>query len=184
MRSWIGHGLFAAVLAGSLVAKERAPDTPNDAATFESAIVRVARAHTLALREKVDGEAEMEALVFEAPGCSGPVFVVPRVGTFEEESIVPSVSDGRYLRQYIYVERKWDKPDRLGVLAERIKHGALAMFGLTPYALSWTVLQVDAPKDCAITNALDWRLVWDRNTLVAADSEIRSQQEVKAGGQE
>jgi hypothetical protein len=35
--------------------------------------------------------------------------------------------------RYVYIDRSWDKADRLAVVAERVKYAVLAVFGLTQY---------------------------------------------------
>ncbi|MGA2795899.1 MAG: hypothetical protein ABSE69_20815 [Roseiarcus sp.] len=169
MRGWPAHVVFATILMGSLAAQERAADVLVESGSLEPAVLRVARSQGLAFREYTTiTDANIRALVFEAPGCSRPVLVIVRFVTFEEEPILRSTPEQGYVRRYVYIERTWDKPDRLAVLAQRVKYGMLAMFGLTRYAPSWHLLQIEAPSDCQSAGTIDWRLVWNRADLTAA----------------
>jgi hypothetical protein len=170
MKVWAAHTIFAAILVGSLAAKERGPEASlDDSLLLEPAVMRVARSHGLEFREyKTIDNTYLHALEFEAPGCPGPVLISLRLGSFEEESL-QSPAEAGYVRYYVYYDNKWDKPERWAVLLQRAKYEALAMFGLTEYVVSWRLLMIDAPERCEAAEAVDWRPVWNRNYLFAAD---------------
>jgi hypothetical protein len=170
MRVWAVHTVFAAILIGSLAAQERATEVLAVSDSLEPAVLRVARSHGLDFREyRTNSGTVSRALVFEAPRCSPPVIVSLRLGTFEEES-VQSAPDQGYVRSYYYIERSWDAPAPHAVWAERVKYGALAMFGLTEYVPSRYLLLVDAPPRCQAAETIDWRPIWNRLYLAAAQA--------------
>jgi hypothetical protein len=181
MRRWAAHAVFATILLGSLAAQKRDADLLVDAVGFERAVLRVARSHNFGFREctTVPGTTlRTHTLAFEAPGCSQCVFVGLRLASFEEESLQPAPQEG-YARRYVYIDRKWNKPpDALTILAQRAKYEALAAVGLTEEVPSRYLLQVDAPEQCQSAAAMDWRLVWNRNYLVAghANTEATNKQ--------
>lgn len=174
MRFWATHMAFAAILIGSLAAQERAPEVLVDSDNLEPAVLGVARSHGLGFREyKTIAGMILPGLVFEAPGCSRPVLVSLRRWTFEEESVQSAPEQG-YVRSYNYVERSWDAPAPHLVWAQRIKYRALALLGLTEYVPSRYLLLVDAPPLCQAAEAIDWRPVWNRAYLAAAQAETKT----------
>jgi hypothetical protein len=167
MRAWPLHVVFATILVGSLAAKERANDEMVQNDNLEPAITRVAQSYGLALRGDVTPpRTGIPALAFEAPGCSQPVVVFMLV-TFDEESIVPLAGASDDVLRYTYIDRSWEKPDRLAFFIERMKYAALATFGLTRYVPSKHFLLVDAPSHCQTADAIDWRNVWNRDYVAA-----------------
>lgn len=54
---------------------------------------------------------------------------------------------------------------RGAVTAFRLKYATLAPFGLTKYAPSWYLLQVEAPTNCHAAQAVDWSPVWNSDGL-------------------
>jgi hypothetical protein len=177
MRAWPLHIVFASMLVGSLAAKELAADAPVDPAAFEPAVLRVARAQGLAFRgyTTLTGTA-VRALAFEAPDCSRPVMVVVIGESLVEESMVDlGVDEGDVLR-YVYIDRGWDKPDRLALYLQRMKYALLKTFRLTRYDPNMRVLLVDSPPGWQIADRIDWRNAWNRNYLagIRPDAEAAS----------
>jgi hypothetical protein len=62
---------------------------------------------------------------------------------------------------------RWDKADRLAVVAERAKYAVLAVFGLTRYVPSWHSLLVESPERCEGLTDIDWGIAWCRDYLMA-----------------
>jgi hypothetical protein len=172
VKAWAAHAMFAAILLGSLAAQVPAAGDPDDTATlFEPAILRVARSHGLGLREyKTTAGLMSPTLLFEAPGCSQPLQVSLHLWTFEEETLTEDAPQQRAIRRYVYLDRTWDAPDRLAVFVQRMKYRALAMFGLTEYVPSQYFLLLEAPADCRSAEDIDWRSVWNRNYIAAAQA--------------
>jgi hypothetical protein len=166
MRAWPLHVVFATILAGSLAAKERAADVlvDLDDTDRERAVTRVAQSHGLAFRDYATLPGTHDrALAFEAQGCPQPVLVVLRV-QFDAEALLSFAREQGDALRYVYIDRSWEKPDRLAFFVERMKYAALATFGLTRYVPSGHLLLVDSPSQCeAITDAIDWRNVWNRD---------------------
>jgi hypothetical protein len=171
MRAWPLHAIFATILVGSLAAKERAADMLVDIDDLdrETAVTRVARSHGLVFRENAPLPGTgLPALAFEAPGCSGPVLVVLRV-SFDEEALVRSAREQGNVLRYVYIDRSWEKPDRLAFFVERMEYAALATLGLTRYVPSGHLLLVASTSRCqAAADAIDWRNVWNRDYVDAA----------------
>ena len=169
MRVWAVHAIFAAILLGSLAAKERtaAPfeDSPD---LLEPVVLRVAASQGLRLREiRTANKGIPRVLMFDAPGCMQPMRVSLRLWTFEQESLLESVPEPGYSRRYIYLDRTWNAPDPRAVFFERMKNKSLAMLGLTEYAPSSYLLLVEAPTGCRAAQTMDWRSVWSRRNLAA-----------------
>jgi hypothetical protein len=176
MRGWPLHAVFATILIGSLAAKERTADVLVESGNLELAVRRIARVHGLAFREYTTiSHTDVRALEFEASGCSRPVLIVLFSATFDEEPVVRSAREPDYLLRYVYIASTWDKPHRPAVVIERIKYKALAMFGLTQYTPSGNLLMIESPSHCHVADAIDWRIVWNRDylrALTSADNEL------------
>jgi hypothetical protein len=169
VRGWPLHVVFATILVGSLATKERAADVPVDSADFEPAVRRVAHSQGLAFREYVTlNGAGVRAMVFEAPGCSRPVLVVVLSVVLEYEAVLPLPREPEDVLRYVYIDRSWDKPDRLAFYVQRMKYAALKTFRLTRFVSDPRILLVDAPSRCQAANAIDWRNVWNRDYVGAA----------------
>src|SRR5690348_17147301 len=120
MRAWPLHFVFALILVGSLAAKARNTDALGDDRSLEPAVMRVARSQGLVFREYTNiTDTDTRALVFDATGCAGPIFVVSLLVTFDQEAIVLSAREPRYAVRYVYIDHIWDKPHRLLVFMER-----------------------------------------------------------------
>ena len=174
MRAWPLHVVFAIILVGSLATNVRTTEVLVEKGDLEPAVRRVARLHGLAFQEYVTvADTDVRALVFEAPGCSRPVLVVSLLVTFDQESVVRSAREPDYALRYVYINHTWNRPDRLAVFVERIKYAALATFGLTQYVPTWHLLLIEAPSHCEIADAIDWRIVWNRDYLRATGAATR-----------
>jgi hypothetical protein len=166
MRAWPLHVAFAAILVGSLATKYRTTDLLVEDSNLEAMVIRVARAYGLAFRDyKTIGDTDIRSLVFELPGCARPVLVVLLSVAFDQEQVVRSAREPGYALRYVYIDRVWDKPHRLAVVAERAKYAALAIFGLTRFVPSWHLLLVESPADCRLVDGIDWQMVWSRDYL-------------------
>jgi hypothetical protein len=166
MRIWAAHAVFATILAGSLAAQARRVEPLDDnESALEAAILRVAGSHDWRLRDYVTtGGMLSQTLVFEAPGCSQPVFVGLRLSTFEEEALTGNGPEPGYALRYAYFDETWDRPQPRAAGVTRLKYGVLATLGLTEYAPSRHLLMIDAPADCRTAN-LDWRPIWTQAEL-------------------
>src|SRR5712691_1962946 len=134
MRAWPLHIVFASMLVGSLAAKEFGADAPVDPADFKPAVIRVARAHGLAFREYATlPGTDVRAMVFEAPGCPRPVSVVVLPVTLDLETVLNLDGEQGGVSRYVYIQRSWEKPDRLVFYLERMKYALLKTFRLTRY---------------------------------------------------
>ena len=164
----LAHAVFAAVLVGSLLSRERSAEAPVDNSQLEAAVLGVGRSEGLRfLRYGANETGWGRAMAFSAPGCSRPLLATWRPATFEDEAAedeaaAVSAPQQGYRRNYVYFDRKWDRPDRWAVSMQRIKYGLLAVFGRADYATSDLLLQIDAPRDCPAAQSLDWRPAWSR----------------------
>jgi hypothetical protein len=170
MRVWAAHAIFATVLVGSLAGRERAAEAPISGAGFESAIVRVARYQDLGFREyRANTAGFTRVMVFDASGCSQPVLVIGRLATFEDEAVMEPAVGGGYEHKYVYIDKKWNSPEPRAISIQRMKYGFLAMFGLTEFAPSAVILQVETPRACQAAENIDWSQAWRRKYLVEAN---------------
>ncbi len=169
MRTWAAHAVFAAILIGSLVTRERAADAFASSVSLKAAVLRVAGSHDWGLDEhRTTSGATVPTLVFAAPGCSQPVFVSLRLSSFEDETMMQYALEPGYVRRYIYFDRTWDAPDHRAAFLQRMKYEVLAKFGMTEYLPSDYLLLVEAPPHCQAAKTIDWRPVWSRDTLATA----------------
>ena len=169
MRAWPLHVVFASMLVGSLATKELAADAPVDEADFDPAVIRVARAQGLAFREySTFTGTNVRAMAFEAPGCSRPVQVVVTYEDLGQGAILGVGGEEGDVLRYVYIDRSWDKPDRLALYLQRMKYALLKTFRLTRYDPDPRVLLVDAPPGCQVADAIDWRNAWNRDYVVGA----------------
>src|SRR6266849_10602478 len=73
MRASPMHVVFAIILVGSLVAKDRTTDVLIESSNLEPAVMRAARSHGWALRDYTTiADTDVPALVFHAAGCAQP----------------------------------------------------------------------------------------------------------------
>src|SRR5215472_279002 len=122
MRAWPLHVVFSTILVGSLAAKERAVDVLEaDDATLQTAAARIGESQGLDFREYAKAAGTLPVVVFEAPGCSEPVLVIAHM-FFEGEPIMHVAGDRGDILRYVYIDRVWDKPDRLARLVARMKY--------------------------------------------------------------
>jgi hypothetical protein len=173
VRAWPLHLVFSTILLGSLAGKERAVDVIDVGDdTLQATAARIGQSQGLDFREYIKFAGNLPVVVFEASGCSGPVLVVAHM-VFEEESAMDFARERGDIIRYVYIDRIWDKPNRLARLAERMKYAALASFGLTPYVPWGHLLLVASPPRCEIAAAIDWRNMWNRDYIatVRADPE-------------
>jgi hypothetical protein len=169
MRAWLLHIVFAAILVGSLAAKDRKIDVLMESNILELAVKEVAYSYGLVFRDYVRiADADIRALAFDAPGCTQPVLVVLQLVSFDqEEQVARSYHEPGYEVRHVYIGGSWDKVDRLAVFTQRVKYAVLASFGLSPYVPSPYLLMVRSPAKCAIVDSIDWRIAWRRDHLAA-----------------
>jgi len=173
MRARLQHAVFAAILLGTLVTKERTGDVFAEAGSMEPAIIRAAQSQGLVFRGYREVTyADLRALKFEAPGCAQFVSVAVLTVALEQEPLVRSAPEEGNVRHYVYIDRMWNAPNRLAVFFARINHAAFAAFGLSRYVPSWHLLLVDAPLGCSAVDSVDWRLVWDRDYRAAGENKM------------
>jgi hypothetical protein len=174
MRAWPLHIVFASMLVGSLAAKELAADARVDTADFEPAVIRVARAQGLAFREyaTLTGTG-YRAMAFDAPDCSRQILVAVLEENLDRQAMVDLGGEEGDVLRYVYIDRSWDKPDRMALYIQRMKYALLKTFRLSRYDPDPRILLVDAPSGCQIADRLDWRNAWNRDYLAAmrADTE-------------
>jgi hypothetical protein len=171
MRTWAAHAVFAAILFGSLVTRERAADPFAGSVSFKAAVLRVAGSHGWAFDDyRATRDMVSWTLVLEAPGCSQPVLVSLRLSSFEDETMMQYALEPGYVRRYVYFDRTWDAPDHWAAFLQRMKYEVLAKFGMTEYLPSDYLLLVEAPSRCQAAETIDWRPVWSRDTLATAQA--------------
>lgn len=172
MRAWPLHAVFAVILVGSLAARERGADALDADGRLEAAAIGLARSQGLVFRAKAAiADTDVPALEFEAPGCSSPVLVALPLVTLDQEPVLRAARAPGDVLRYFYIDRRWDKPERPAILVERLKHAALAAFGLSRYRPTWRLLAVISPAGCRAADAIDWRTIWDRDPLRTAGDE-------------
>jgi hypothetical protein len=167
--------IFACLLVASLVVKKRSGDMLEESGDLEPAIIRLAQSNGLVFRGYEDvAAAEVRALAFDAPGCTQPVFVAKVEDTFEQGLTLQLAGVPGNVRRYVYIDRSWPIPDRPGVFGERAKQMILAVLGMTRYVPSRRLLLIDSPPGCHAADAIDWRPVWDRDYLAAAQGDPKA----------
>jgi hypothetical protein len=165
VRTWPLHIVFAIILVGSLATRERAGDVLSER-DLEPAVIRVAHSRGLVFRQYTTiADTDVRALIFRASRCPRPVLVTVVSGTFDQDLGARTAREQGDELRYIYIDRTWGKPDPLAFFIERMKYAVLATFGLTPYLPSRYLLRVESPPQCRIADAIDWRMVWNRNYL-------------------
>jgi hypothetical protein len=164
MKKWVGHAIFAGVLTVSLAVNNRMGDVPATSGDILAAVRSVARSHDLSF-QKGTSIADITVLTFRVPGCSRPLLMAPLDVGLDQLALLQAIRGDGYAPRYAYLDQAWNKPDRFAVFLEWKVHTALAVFGLTRYVVSPYLLLIDAPQDCRTLDAIDWRLVWDRNYL-------------------
>jgi hypothetical protein len=180
MKAWPLHLLFGTLLLGSLTAQQRTADTlveigPGDLA---AAVTRVAQSHGWTFRDQETAYGNVPALRFDAPGCSRPVTVALQVNFDFAPFVQSSARKVGDVARFVYIDRSWDRPNRLVFFFYRMKYAALATFGLTHYVPGGPLMLVEAPSDCGAVEAIDWSNVWNRDYVEAtatasADATIR-----------
>lgn len=169
MRVWPVHLVFGTLLAGSLVAQQRTVDmlVEIDPGDLAAAVTRVARSQGLIFRSHATVYGNVSALTFDAPGCSQPVSVALQVNFDLAPLVQLSTGKATPVSRYVYIERSWDKPDRLAFFIYRMKYAVLAAFGLTRYVPGGHLMLIEAPSHCQSAKAVDWSDVWNRDYVAA-----------------
>ena len=173
MKAWPLHLMFGAILVGSLTAQQRTADTlvEIDPAGLAAAVMRVAQSQGLTFRDHATVYGNVPALTFDAPGCAQPVTVALQVNFDFAPFVQSSAPEAGEVARYVYIDRSWDKPNRLAFFIYRMKYAALATFGLTPYAPGGHLMLVEAPSECRAAATIDWSNVWNRDYVQAAAAE-------------
>ncbi|RFB76528.1 hypothetical protein DYH55_20555 [Methylovirgula sp. 4M-Z18] len=168
MKVRMHHAVFGTLLIATLLVNSRPSEIFPASENMVPAIIRVGEAGGLAFQEPATASTQGQ-LTFDAPGCPGPVYVTVLFLTFEDEPLI-GVARGNYSIRYVYLDSTWKKRDRIGVYLKRTSQAALALLGLSRYTPGWHLLRIDAPIGCEAVDAVDWRLVWDRDYLPAVSS--------------
>lgn len=173
MKAWPLHLLFGTLLLGSLTAQQRTADTlvEIDPLDLAPAVTRVAQSNGLRFRQHVTVYGNVPALTFDAPGCSRPVIVALQVNFDFAPSVQSSAREAGEVARYVYIDRSWERPNRLAFFIYRIKYAALATFGLTPYVPGGHLMLVQSPPDCQSAQTIDWSNVWNRDYVSAASTD-------------
>ncbi|MGA8380572.1 MAG: hypothetical protein WB710_05540 [Stellaceae bacterium] len=176
MRAWPLHLVFGALLIGSLTAQQRTADTlvEIDPGDLAAAVMRVAQSQGLTFLERETAYGNVPALSFAAPGCSGPVVVALQVNFDLAPFAQSSARKQGDVARYVYIDRSWERPNRLAFFIYRMKYAALATFGLTRYVPGGHLMLVDAPPDCQSAAKIDWSDVWNRDYVGAAQADARA----------
>lgn len=112
------------------------------------------------------------AVHFQAPGCEGPVEVMPVDINLQVAPLFDTVVKPNYVRQFVYLDQTWSSENRLGMRLTWLRHRALFTLGLGRFVTNKTGLLVASPPGCHIAPAIDWSLVWDRRTMAATEAKV------------
>jgi hypothetical protein len=120
MRAWAAaHLVFSTILLGSLAGNERAVDVLEAGdVTLQTTAARIGQSQGLDFREYAKIAGNIPIVVFEAPGCFGPVLVIAPM-ILDEEPVMRFVREQDDIIRYVYIDRTWEKPERLALLVER-----------------------------------------------------------------
>jgi hypothetical protein len=94
--------------------------------------------------------------------------------TFDFEPVMRSAREHGDVLHYVYIDRTWEKPERLAFFLERMKYAALATFGLARYVPSGHLLVVQSSPPCQAADGIDWRNVWNRDYVGAIPAETEA----------
>ena len=157
--------LFAGLLLATLASKMQA--SIADEADVTAALVAFLSEQGLAPHR--DKATQLGASVrFEAPGCQGPVHVMPTSLNLEVAPLFADVSKAGYSLRFVYLDRTWLSEERMAMRWEWLKRKAFSLWGLGPYVTVPTALIVAAPMGCQFVEGIDWRPVWHESRLSAA----------------
>jgi hypothetical protein len=150
---------FAALLLATVISKMYAPNVDR---ALDAGVLAALALHGLSPHRgpSEEGAALFPSIYFEAPGCDGVVQVMPIQLNLQEGPLLDGVGAPSYVRRFIYLDRTWQNPDRLGMRLVWLKYRALYMLGLSPYVPSTLALLVAQPNGCQAAEAIDWRSVW------------------------
>ncbi len=170
------HLVFGTMLVGSLTSQQRVADTlvEIDPVHLAPAVVRIAQSNGLTFREHVTVYGNVPALTFDAPGCSRPIIVALQVNFDFAPLVQSSAREADEVARYVYIDRSWERPNRLAFFIYRIKYAALATFGLTPYVPGGHLMLVQSPPDCQSAQTIDWSSVWNRDYVTATPAPIEA----------
>jgi hypothetical protein len=107
------------------------------------------------------------AVQLQAPGCDGPIEIVPVNINLQEAPLFGAEVRPDYTRQFAYLDGVWSKEDRLGLRLRWVKYKALSALGLSRFVAISTGLLVASPPGCHLAQTIDWSMVWDRRTIAA-----------------
>lgn len=172
MKARVGHALFALVLGGSVLANARPTQPPAKAEQLVDAVINVARSNDLTFRGRTTlANHLVDALIFDAKGCSEPVTVAVLSVLAEQAPLLEAQNlEGRTLR-FAFYDRRWRTPSRPLIVWERKEQTVLALFGLTRFVPSEYMLAIAASSGCKAVDTIDWQNVWDRRYLASHASD-------------
>jgi hypothetical protein len=101
------------------------------------------------------------------PTAAAGIVVVVLEENLDREAMADLGGDEGDALRYVYIDRDWEKPDRLAFFVERLKYAALKAFRLTRYVPDPHLLLVVSSPGCRVAGRIDWRDVWNRDYLAA-----------------
>jgi hypothetical protein len=155
---------LAALLLATVVSKTHAPRVESN---LDAGVLATLAHYGLSPQHRVaeQDSALPSSIYFEAPGCDGAVQVMPIQLNLQEAPLLSSVGAPNYDRHFIYLDRSWQHPDRLGMRLVWLKYKALSLLGLSPYVPTTLALLVAEPHGCEAAEMIDWRTVWQQQNL-------------------
>jgi hypothetical protein len=169
MNRWVGHGIFAAILAASIAVDARTGDvvTAGDVAASEDivpAVLSVARSNDLFLVKRTR-IGDVTILTFRAPGCARPVVISPLDVSLDRAPVVLAFHQDQDRIRYRYLDRASSRPERMALFIDWKIHKALGALRLSRYVPSPFALLTEVPRECWAADSIDWRPAWDRRYL-------------------
>ena len=108
------------------------------------------------------------AVRFRMPGCDGSIDVVPIELNLHQTPLLDAIVEPGSVRHFVYLTRTSVSADRIGMRLEWLKYKALSVLGLSPYETISVALAVVEPRGCQAWSSIEWRTVWDRQTIERA----------------
>lgn len=155
--------LLLASVAANLLGGPSGADWFGKSVDIESRVIEFLQSQGFIYRETREvTTGSLRSLVFEAPGCTRDLQVVPLSVTFEDRPRFDRIDQPGDRRRFIYLDRSSAVEDRIGMFLERAKHTALTLLRQTRYVPYRNMLMVTEPFDCHAAETVDWRPIWDR----------------------
>ena len=166
-RTFVRSVLLLALLLSLAVRfqSNRARETAMTEFDAGAAIAQVLQSHGLELRENPVKPPRLLSVVvyFQRPECNRTSLVLPYFINAEAEPLLARVTEPGSDRHFYYLDSSWREQHRVSMFLAWAKYAVLDLLGASPYLPVKKAIVLADPPDCHPADAIDWRVLWEKN---------------------